>query len=83
MKARAVVEMNKVGDFVGNDRAAHEIGGHDQAPVDPDRAICRTAAPAPLRAGQGHARHRLVCAEAIVREILLQTVRAPGLPASA
>ena len=70
MKRRAVIEVLHMRDFVRDDRAAHEIGRHDQSPVHADRTIRRATAPAPLRAGERKARHRFTGTRAIVGQVL-------------
>ena len=42
MKLARVVEVDEVRDFMGNDRAAHRVGRHDQPPVDPYGALAGT-----------------------------------------
>ncbi len=45
VEARAVVHVHQMRDFMRHHRAAHEIGGHHQPPVEPDRAVCSTHEP--------------------------------------
>src|SRR6185436_3058725 len=55
MEFLAVVEMDEVGDLVGDGGAADVLGREDQPPGIADRALRRAAAPARHRVADAHA----------------------------